>query len=69
MKIEDMILSIAKGQDPQAVIDILSQTLSVRNDRINAAVNQLQILIDGGEECRGLDSALSAVINTLEGKP
>lgn len=32
------------------------------------AVVMLQDLIDGGEECRGMDSAISDVIRKLEGR-
>lgn len=42
---------------------------SVLKERIEAAITKLHLLIDGGEECRGMDSAISEIINTLEGKP
>lgn len=35
--------------------------------RINDAIQELQNLIDGGEECRGMDSAISRVIAILDG--
>jgi hypothetical protein len=37
--------------------------------RMAEAVVMLHDLIDGGEECRGHDSAISSVIRKLEGRP
>lgn len=36
--------------------------------RMAESVAMLHDLIDGGEQCRGMDSAISAVIRKLEGR-
>lgn len=48
------------------VNDLINHSTLLRS-RIHCATLALERLIDGGEECRGMDSALSEVIRILEG--
>ena len=54
-----------KGLAAQITADAIS--IEKHHKSINAAITELYELIDGGEECRGRDSAISRVIRILEG--
>jgi hypothetical protein len=60
------------GETTEDLLNELGQQLDthwevILEERINTAITKLHCLIDGGEECRGMDSALSDIIRTLEG--
>lgn len=44
-----------------------AQAVNSRYQRVARARSALRIMIDGGEECRGIDSEISHVIRILEG--
>ena len=46
----------------------LIASIPLLENRINKAIAELHSMIDGGEECRGADSAISNIIYTLEGR-
>lgn len=48
--------------------DKLMQDAATMLSRIPRAIDELLDMIDGGEECRGIDSQISSIIRILEGE-
>lgn len=59
--------AVAYLRHDDSIISTNGGELTRLKKRMAEAVAMLHDLIDGGEECRGYDSALSGVIRKLEG--
>lgn len=59
------------GRNCPALGNVSNEGISVIREleqRVTRARSALRIMIDGGEECRGIDSEISHVIRILEGE-
>lgn len=61
------IINLLRYSDRPASHDKLMQDAATLLSRIPRAIDELLDMIDGGEECRGIDSQISSIIRILEG--
>jgi hypothetical protein len=63
----DIMINLLRDSDRPASHAKLMDDAATALSRIPKAITELYALIDGGEECRGMDGAISRIIRILEG--